>query len=79
MISNHYAATYGHPQAWAVLALVGAAGVLIRHFFNLRHKGAFAWPCLAVSAALLGAVALWTAPRVQPLPQGRGVRSRSTA
>ena len=67
MISNHYAATYGHPQAWAVLALIGAAGVLIRHFFNLRHKGAFAWPCLAASAALLGAVAVWTAPRVQPL------------
>ena len=72
MISNHYAATYGHPQAWAVLALIGAAGVLIRHFFNLRHKGAFAWPCLAASAALLGAVAVWTAPRVQPLPPVTG-------
>jgi uncharacterized membrane protein len=72
MISNHYAATYGHPQAWAVLALIGAAGVLIRHFFNLRHKGAFAWPFLAASAALLAAVAVWTAPRVQPLPPVTG-------
>jgi uncharacterized membrane protein len=72
MISNHYAATYGHPQAWAVLALIAAAGVLIRHFFNRRHKGAFAWPCLAASAALLGVVAVWTAPRIQPLPEVRG-------
>ena len=39
MISNHYSATYGHPYAWAILALIGAAGVLIRHFFNKRHKG----------------------------------------
>ena len=39
MISNHYAATYTHPYNWAVLALLGAAGVSIRHFFNLRHKG----------------------------------------
>src|SRR5208283_3340743 len=72
MISNHYSATYGHPHAWAVLALIGAAGVLIRHFFNRRHKGAFAWPYLAASAVLLGAVALWTAPRVQPLPPVTG-------
>jgi uncharacterized membrane protein len=72
MISNHYAATYGHPQAWAVLALIAAAGVLIRHFFNRRHRGAFAWPYLAVSAALLGMVAVWTAPHIQPLPEVKG-------
>src|SRR6185312_4818070 len=30
MISNHYAATYGHQHAWAVLAVIMAAGVLIR-------------------------------------------------
>ena len=72
MISNHYAATYGHPQAWAVLALIGAAGVAIRHFFSRRHKGAFAWQHLALAAVLLGSVAVWTAPRVQPLPAVTG-------
>jgi uncharacterized membrane protein len=72
MISNHYAATYGHPQAWAVLALMGAAGVSIRHFFNRRHKGVLAWRYLALAAVLLGAVAAWTAPRVQPLPPVSG-------
>ena len=72
MISNHYAATYSHPQAWAVLALICGAGVLTRHFFNLRHKGSFAWQYLAVSAVLIGAAAVWTAPHIQPLPPVKG-------
>jgi uncharacterized membrane protein len=72
MISNHYAATYAHPYAWAVLALIAAAGVLIRHFFNRRHKGVFAWQYLAASAVLLGIVTWWTAPHVQPLPPVNG-------
>jgi uncharacterized membrane protein len=72
MISNHYAATYGHPQAWAVLALISAAGVLIRHFFNRKHKGVFAWHYLAGAAVLLGVVAVWTAPHIQALPPVTG-------
>jgi uncharacterized membrane protein len=72
MISNHYAATYGHPQAWAVLALIGGAGVLIRHFFNRKHKGFYAWHYLVASAALLGVAAVWTAPHIQPLPPVTG-------
>ncbi len=72
MISNHYAATYGHPQAWAVLALIGGAGVLIRHFFNRKHKGAYAWQFLVASAVLLGVAAVWTAPHIQPLPPVTG-------
>jgi uncharacterized membrane protein len=72
MISNHYAATYGHPHAWAVLALIAAAGVLIRHFFNRRHKGVFAWQYLAASAAILCIVAWWTAPHIRPLPPVEG-------
>lgn len=72
MFSHHYAATYTHPRAWAVLALIAAAGVAIRHFFNLRHKGVFAWPYPAAGAALLGFVFWWTAPRAIPLPPVEG-------
>jgi uncharacterized membrane protein len=72
MISNHYAATYGHPQAWAVLALIGGAGVLIRHFFNRKHKGAYAWQYIVASSVLLGVVVVWTAPHIQPLPPVTG-------
>jgi uncharacterized membrane protein len=68
MISNHYAATYAHPQAWAILAVIGAAGVLIRHFFNRKHVGVYSWPCLIGGCALLGVVGWWTEPRIQPLP-----------
>jgi uncharacterized membrane protein len=62
MISNHYPMTYGHKLGWLVLALVMLAGVLIRQFFVLRHKGAVK-PALPVAASLiLAGVAVWIAP-----------------
>ncbi|MDP2136968.1 MAG: urate hydroxylase PuuD [Candidatus Didemnitutus sp.] len=72
MVSNHSAATYAHPHNWAVLALIGTAGVLIRHFFNLRHKGKLRWEYPLAGAALLVFTAWWTAPRVQALPPVQG-------
>ena len=72
MISNHYASTYSHKHAWAVLVLISAAAVSIRHFFNRRHKGAVEWQYPAIGAVLLGIVAWWTAPRIVPLPPVEG-------
>ncbi|NHZ39891.1 urate hydroxylase PuuD [Massilia aquatica] len=63
MISNHYAMTYRHEHAWAVLAGIMAAGVLIRHFFNLRHRGRVEWRYPAAGVALLLAVAIAIAPK----------------
>jgi uncharacterized membrane protein len=63
MISNHYAMTYRHDQAWAVLAVIMAAGVLIRHFFNLRHKGRIEWRYPVAGVALLLGVAIAIAPK----------------
>jgi uncharacterized membrane protein len=62
MISNHYAMTYRHDHAWLVLALIMAAGVFIRHFFNLRHKGRVEWRYPAIGVALLAGVAVAIAP-----------------
>ncbi|OON64198.1 hypothetical protein B0920_12970 [Massilia sp. KIM] len=62
MISNHYAMTYRHPHAWAVLAVIMLAGVLIRHFFNLRHKGRIEWKYPAMGLALLLGLAVVIAP-----------------
>jgi len=63
MISNHYPMTYGHSYGWAVLALVMLAGVLIRQYFVLRHKGmAKAWLPVA-ACVLLAGVAAAIAPR----------------
>ena len=62
MISNHYAMTYRHQHAWAALAAIMAAGVLIRHFFNLRHKGRTEWKYPAFGVLLLLALAAALAP-----------------
>jgi uncharacterized membrane protein len=62
MISNHYAMTYRHERAWLVLAFIMAAGVFIRHFFNLRHKGRVEWRYPAIGVALLATVAVAIAP-----------------
>ena len=43
MISNHYPMTYSNPHGWAVLAVIMLAGVLIRQFFVLRHRGEQKW------------------------------------
>jgi uncharacterized membrane protein len=69
MISNHYAMTYRHEHAWAVLAVIMAAGVLIRHFFNLRHKGRIEWKYPAAGVALLAVLAVLIAPRAPVAPQ----------
>jgi uncharacterized membrane protein len=72
MISNHYAMTYRHEYAWAVLAVIMAAGVLIRHFFNLRHRGRVEWRYPVVGIALLAAVAVAIAPKA-PAAAAAGV------
>ena len=68
MISNHFAMTYHHAHAWAVLGMIMLAGVFIRHFFNLRHKGRIEWKYPAIGVLLLAAVAIAIAPRPQGAP-----------
>ena len=63
MISNHYGMTYSHPHSWLVLAAVMAAGVSIRHFFNLRHRERTEWRYPVIGVLLLLAVAILIAPK----------------
>jgi uncharacterized membrane protein len=80
MISNHYAMTYRHEHAWAVLAMIMAAGVFIRHFFNLRHKGRVEWRYPAIGVALLAAVAVAIAPaRPVAAPAAPAVDAQASA
>ncbi|MGH8855007.1 MAG: urate hydroxylase PuuD, partial [Telluria sp.] len=72
MISNHYAMTYRHEYAWAVLGVIMAAGVLIRHFFNLRHKGRVEWKYPAAGVALLVLLAVAIAPKAPAAAQAAG-------
>jgi uncharacterized membrane protein len=39
MIASHYPMLQGHAFNWLLLAGLGAVAWLVRHFFNLRHKG----------------------------------------
>ncbi len=39
MISNHYPLIYASPHNWLILALVVVMGAVIRHFYNVRHRG----------------------------------------
>ncbi len=66
MISNHYAMTYNHPYSYGVLAILMAAGVFIRHFFNLRHQGRTAWQYPAIACLLLLLLAIMLAPKAPP-------------
>jgi uncharacterized membrane protein len=74
MISNHYPMTYSHPYGWLVLGVIMLAGVLVRQFFVLRHKGqtAVLLPVLAVLLLVGLAVALAPAPPA-PVEKGAGV------
>jgi uncharacterized membrane protein len=60
MISNHFAFTYDHDQAWLVLVALVLIGAWIRHFFNLRHAGRTVWwiPATALLASVALAVAI---------------------
>ena len=71
MISNHYPMTYSHPYGWLVLGVIMLAGVLIRQFFVLRHKGRTMWLLPSIAIVLLAglAVALKPAP-VAPSTKG---------
>jgi uncharacterized membrane protein len=62
MISNHFAMLTNARHLWAVLGAIALAGVLIRQFFNLRHKGKTDWRWPLAGSAILVAVAVLLAP-----------------
>ncbi|MHA6907194.1 urate hydroxylase PuuD [Ralstonia pseudosolanacearum] len=66
MLSNHYSMTYAHPSNWVVLVLIMLAGVLIRQFFILKHKGVLNGWYPAGGVALLLGTAVWLAPVQRP-------------
>jgi uncharacterized membrane protein len=72
MISNHYPALTGGPLAWLSVAILSAAGVSIRHFFNLRHVGRRRPAYLALGAALFVLVSLLASVRPRPSPAAAG-------
>lgn len=62
MISNHYPMTYSHRHGWLVLVVIMLAGVLIRQFFVLRHRGELKPWLPATGTALLASLIVLLAP-----------------
>jgi uncharacterized membrane protein len=63
MISNHYPMTYANKHGWLVLAVLMLAGVLIRQFFMLRHRGQVKWWLPAAGVALIALLMVLMAPK----------------
>jgi uncharacterized membrane protein len=72
MLAGHAPLTFGSDHAWLVLLAIFAILVVVRHFFNLMHRGRM--PLWLLGAAAAGAVALMFAlePNNEPvsLPAG---------
>ncbi|MFN3985436.1 MAG: urate hydroxylase PuuD [Rhodocyclaceae bacterium] len=62
MISNHYPMTYANPNGWLILGVLMLAGVLIRQFFVLRHRGQMHWWLPTTGSALILMLAVLMAP-----------------
>jgi len=61
MISSHYPNLISHPLNWLLLALLSLSGIIIRHFFNLRHKDKVLYPVLAAGIGLFVATMIFAA------------------
>jgi uncharacterized membrane protein len=70
MLSNHYSMLYQAKHNWLVLVLLMLAGVLIRQFFLLRHKGVIRWGWWAGGIAVIVALVAWLAPQQAPTAAG---------
>ena len=69
MLSPHYPMTYGHEYGWLLLIAIFIAGVLIRHFFNLRNQGKAAPALLVVAIIILVLAAFVAAPKSSAIPE----------
>ncbi len=63
MLSNHWGFLYGRDHSWAILVMLMAVLVAIRHYFNLRHRGWNVWPILVAAAAALALLAWLVRPQ----------------
>jgi len=77
MISNHYPMTYSHPYGWLVLGVIMLAGVLIRQFFVLRHKGRTMWMLPSVAVVLLVGLAVALAPAAPSASAAKGASAET--
>ncbi len=64
MLSGHYPFIFGHAWSWALMLVIFAAGVAVRHFFNLRNKGRTNYWLVPAAVAAVVLLMFAAAPRV---------------
>ncbi len=82
MMSNHFPSTYGHRLNWLILLIIGCVGVLVRHYFNVRHlnKPAALWGTFLPALAGVIAVFIMTAQPASDLASdAESVKSSASA
>lgn len=65
MISNHFPSTYGYSAPWIMLLGLFIAGVMVRHWFNLKGKGHYNLWLPPASIVVLIALAIVSHPKPQ--------------
>ena len=68
MLSPHYPMTYGHEYNWLLLIAIFIAGVLIRHFFNLRNQGKAQPALIVIAIIIIVLTAFVAAPKSRAIP-----------
>lgn len=63
MIAAHYPIAFANKQAWVLLVLISLAGVLVRHFFNLKNRGRKNYLFLVIPFFLIVFAIWFTAPK----------------
>ncbi|MDZ4349644.1 MAG: urate hydroxylase PuuD [Xanthomonadaceae bacterium] len=82
MIASHYPMLQGHAFNWLLLAGLGAVAWLVRHFFNLRHKGRidYRFPVAgALGFVIIAVLASYRTPAPDAGPGQRAVGSAVAA
>jgi uncharacterized membrane protein len=68
MLSNHWGYLYAHSWSWAIEVSLMATLAVVRHYFNLRHRGWHVWPILVAGAGALALVAWLIRPQAAATP-----------
>jgi uncharacterized membrane protein len=75
MLSNHFGAATAHPLNWLILILVMIGGAGIRHFMNIRYRGAGAvlapavWLPPAIGMGAIAIAGLMVVTRIESKPK----------
>jgi len=70
MVSSHFPSTYGHNWNWLILLLLSVISVLVRHYFNVRHRSKhFIW-ILPLAFFAFAGVMWMTSPDNRALQSG---------